>query len=195
MPLWLYHGHGDRPLDLEGEEAAVVELGSVVAHQADFSPVNAASSELELEVVLDPALGRDREGRGAGLPGTVQVQLQMSLLDDFRCVEQFHGGSSLHTGDGNGRIQIQAGDGHVGLWGPIAVDDYYGNPLEFIRLGGLIRKRIRKRGQVQFLRSTLRALWGNWTCPLFRAQETFPGEFLQVGNDVDLFVPGVAFGQ
>ena len=73
MPAGLDHGHRNRPLDVHGKEAAVVELGSVVTHQADFSPVNATARKLELKVVLDPALGGNLQGRGAGLPGTVDV--------------------------------------------------------------------------------------------------------------------------
>ena len=34
-----------------------------------------------------------------------------------------------------------------------------------------VHARARKRGQVQFVRSTLRAVPANWTCPLFRAQK------------------------
>ena len=176
MPLWLDHGHGNCPLDLEGEKTPVVELAAVVADQTNFSPMNTAPSELEIEVVLDPAVGRDLQNRRTGVLGVVKVQLHVSLLGNFRCVEQFHGGPNVHTGHGHGRVQIEAGDGHVGFWDPIAVDEYYGNLLEFVLLAGLTVG-------FQFIRY------------FPGAQETLPGELLQVGNDIDLLIPGVGLAQ
>ena len=69
----------------------------------------------------------------------------------------------------------QAGEvtlGELKRTGVILHSKYCCRPL-LIR--SLVQSRARKRGQVQFVRSTLRAVPANWTCPLFRA-------WLEAGN-------------
>ena len=177
VPLGLDDRHRDALVDLHAEEPAIVELGAVLARDAHFPLVQATPVKDELKVVLQPTVGRKAQLLAGLYLGAVNVKLQQRLLRNRRAVREFYGCLNRQTSHGHGRFQVDAGNRNVRFWGPIAVDEDNRHLASLLFVG----REIVTTGTALIVVSL----------PF----EPLPGEFLHVGDNVDLLVGRVGPGQ
>ena len=180
-----------------GEEAAVVVLRAVLADQPDLAAVQPAAIEREGELVLRPAQRRQIQLGAGRLPDAVDQQFDHPLLGDGRSVQQRGGGLHRHARHGHRRLDVDRLHGDVRLRRAVAVDEDNGR-------GGEGERGRREMGRLPLVslapclpfsrsRTALPAL------SVFRLATAVPSpshdDALHVGQDVNLLVRGVGFGQ